>query len=82
MLYPPPPAPPPPPSDPFSLVQEREQLEPQFLIQGQTITVKLGDTVVLPCKVANLGECLVRGEFAIIYMTECTGSARRICTRT
>ena len=35
---------------------EREQLEPQFLIRGQKITAKLGDTVVLPCKVANLGE--------------------------
>ena len=35
---------------------EREQLEPQFLIKGQKITAKLGDTVVLPCKVANLGE--------------------------
>ena len=38
---------------------EREQLEPQFLIKGQKITAKLGDTVVLPCKVANLGESIV-----------------------
>ena len=35
---------------------EGEQLEPQFLIKGQKVTAKLGDTVVLPCKVANLGE--------------------------
>ena len=34
----------------------RDQLEPQFLIKGQKITAKLGDTVILPCKVANLGK--------------------------
>ena len=44
---------------------EREQLEPQFLIKGQKITAKLGDTVVLPCKVANLGELAV----LLIFMT-------------
>lgn len=33
-----------------------EQLEPYFLVSGQLIEVKLGDTVVLPCRVANLGE--------------------------
>ena len=42
---------------------EREQLEPQFLIKGQKITAKLGDTVVLPCKVANLGELGVLSNF-------------------
>ena len=46
---------------------EREQLEPQFLIKGQKITAKLGDTVVLPCKVANLGELVDSDTVETLY---------------
>ena len=35
-----------------------DDLEPEFLTSAQKLKVELGDTVVLPCKVANLGECL------------------------
>ena len=32
--------------------------EPLFLTRGQSLTVELGDTIVLPCRIQNLGEFL------------------------
>ena len=33
--------------------------EPKFLTSGERLEVILGDTVVLPCKLDNLGKCLM-----------------------
>ncbi|CAB4068956.1 unnamed protein product [Lepeophtheirus salmonis] len=33
--------------------------EPEFMTQGQVLRTELGDTVVLPCKIKNLGDSVV-----------------------
>ena len=42
--------------------------EPEFLTDGERLEVVLGDTVVLPCQLRNLGKTSIQSLFLLIFI--------------